>query len=289
MLTLYSFLQNVFLFVKTVAVKVTKRTYRSAAVFVSAASVITVVALTSSGFGSGGKNMLVAFAETNSGEPENTEEEEPEETELLTEAKIQVDLTDSRRQGQQFVGQMLTQDVQRQEESRIAAQAEIEEVKKQILMEAETARKKAEEEAKRAAAVVAYSDEDYQVLLRIVQAEAGICDDKGKILVANVIINRVKNSEFPNTIKSVVYEKSQFSPVSNGSINTVKVTRQTIDCVDRALQGEDYSQGALYFMYRGGSRSGAIRWFDRHLTFLFSHKIVNEPGLEFIKVPGSFL
>ena len=255
MLTLYSFLQNVFLFVKTVAVKVTKRTYRSAAVFVSAASVITVVALTSSGFGSGGKNMLVAFAETNSGEPENTEEEEPEETELLTEAKIQVDLTDSRRQGQRFVGQMLTQDVQRQEESRIAAQAEIEEVKKQILMEAETARKKAEEEAKRAAAVVAYSDEDYQVLLRIVQAEAGICDDKGKILVANVIINRVKNSEFPNTIKSVVYEKSQFSPVSNGSINTVKVTRQTIDCVDRALQGEDYSQGALYFMYRGGSRS----------------------------------
>ena len=147
MLTLYSFLQNVFLFVKTVAVKVTKRTYRSAAVFVSAASVITVVALTSSGFGSGGKNMLVAFAETNSGEPENTEEEEPEETELLTEAKIQVDLTDSRRQGQRFVGQMLTQDVQRQEESRIAAQAEIEEVKKQILMEAETARKKAEEEA----------------------------------------------------------------------------------------------------------------------------------------------
>lgn len=272
MLTLYSFLQNVFLFVKTVAVKVTKRTYRSAAVFVSAASVITVVALTSSGFGSGGKNMLVSFAETNSGEPENTEEEEPEETELLTEAKIQVDLTDSRRQGQRFVGQMLTQDVQRQEESRIAAQAEIEEVKKQILMEAETARKKAEEEAKRAAAVVAYSDEDYQVLLRIVQAEAGICDDKGKILVANVIINRVKNSEFPNTIKSVVYEKSQFSPVSNGSINTVKVTRQTIDCVDRALQGEDYSQGALYFMYRGGSRSGAIRWFDRHLTFLFSHE-----------------
>jgi len=269
MLTLYSFLQNVFLFVKTAAVKVTKRTYRSAAVFVSAASVITVVALTSSGFGSGGKNMLVAFAETNSGEPENTEEEE---TELLTEAKIQVDLTDSRRQGQMLVGQMLTQDVQRQEESRIAAQAEIEEVKKQILMEAETARKKAEEEAKRAAAVVAYSDEDYQVLLRIVQAEAGICDDKGKILVANVIINRVKNSEFPDTIKSVVYEKSQFSPVSNGSINTVKVTRQTIDCVDRALQGEDYSQGALYFMYRGGSRSGAIRWFDRHLTFLFSHE-----------------
>ena len=278
MLTLYSFLQNVYLFVKTTAVKLTKRIYRHCAVFVSAISVVTVVALTSSGFGSGGKNMLVAFAETKSEETDQTEEE-PEEIELLTEAKIQIDLTDSRRQGQVLVGQTLTQDVQKQEESRIAAQAEIEKVKKQILMEAETARKKAEEEARRAeeeakkaAAVVSYSEEDYQVLLRIVQAEAGICDDRGKILVANVIINRVKNKEFPNTIKSVVYQKSQFSPVSNGSINHVKVTRQTIDCVDRALRGEDYSQGALYFMYRGGSRSGAIRWFDRHLTFLFSHE-----------------
>ena len=91
-------------------------------------------------------------------------------------------------------------------------------------------------------------------------------------MVANVILNRVESGSFPNTITKVVYQKHQFSPVSNGSINTVKVTRQTIDCVDRALQGEDYSQGALYFMYRGGSRSGAIRWFDRHLTFLFSHE-----------------
>ena len=72
MLTLYSFLQNVFLFVKTVAVKVTKRTYRSAAVFVSAASVITVVALTSRGVGSGGENRLGACAAPNAGEPDNT-------------------------------------------------------------------------------------------------------------------------------------------------------------------------------------------------------------------------
>jgi len=89
--------------------------------------------------------------------------------------------------------------------------------------------------------------------------------------VANVIINRVKSGEFPDTVKGVVYEPSQFSPVSNGSINSVKVTDDTKQCVDRALAGEDYSNGALYFMNRGGSRRGAISWFDSHLTYLFQH------------------
>lgn len=279
MLTIHSFLQNVFHFVKNLAVRVTKKLYRSAAVLSTGFAVLTVVALTSSGFGGGGRNALVAFAETKAVTAEEPEEKS-EETELITEAKIQVNLTDSRRQGQLVVGELLAKEVQKREKNQLTAQAEIEKVKKEILMETEAkakaeaeqeARRK-EEEARKAAAVVNYSDQDYQVLLRIVQAEAGICDTKGKILVANVILNRVKHKEFPNNITDVVYQKSQFSPVSNGSINSAKVTSQTVDCVNRALQGEDYSQGALYFMYRGGSRSHAVSWFDGRLTFLFQHE-----------------
>ena len=41
------------------------------------------------------------------------------------------------------------------------------------------------------------SDEDYKNLLKIVEAEAGGEDVKGKILVANVIFNRVKIRSFP--------------------------------------------------------------------------------------------
>ena len=88
--------------------------------------------------------------------------------------------------------------------------------------------------------------------------------------MADVIINRVLSKEFPNSVKAVVYEPSQFQPVSNGAINSVKVTAETIECVDRALDGEDYSNGALYFMNRRGSGSAAA-WFDRRLTYLFAH------------------
>lgn len=125
---------------------------------------------------------------------------------------------------------------------------------------------------------MAISADDYQVLLKIVQAEAGICDEKGRILVANVVLNRVKSSQFPDSVRNVVYAQSQFSPVSNGSINSVKITDTTKQCVDRALAGEDYSQGALYFMNRRGARGGAVSWFDSHLTYLFSHD-----GHEFFK------
>lgn len=90
--------------------------------------------------------------------------------------------------------------------------------------------------------------------------------------MANVVLNRVKSQEFPDSVRSVVYEPSQFSPVSDGSINSVKVTEETKECVNRALEGEDYSDGALYFMNRRGSRSRAVSWFDSHLTYLFRHQ-----------------
>lgn len=185
-------------------------------------------------------------------------------------ARLNVAAADAQnlRDGNMLAGGLLQQSVQRQMEKEEMLRLRTEENKKLL-----------EEQTKRdARAAINCSDEDYNTLLRIVQAEAGVCDEKGKILVANVIINRVRSPRFPNTIRGVVYQANQFSPVSNGSINRVRVTQETIDCVDRALAGEDYSQGALFFMNRGRSRSGAVGWFDRSLTYLFSHD-----GHEFFK------
>ncbi|MCD8083481.1 MAG: cell wall hydrolase, partial [Clostridiales bacterium] len=135
-----------------------------------------------------------------------------------------------------------------------------------------------EEESRRAEAVVCYSDQDYEVLTRIVQSEAGVCSMKGKILVANVVINRVRDEEFPDDITEVVYQRNQFSPVGNGAINRCSVSEETREAVDRALSGEDYSDGALYFMNRRASQSGNVRWFDGSLTYLFQYE-----GHEFFK------
>ena len=270
MLTLHSFLRSVVLFVKSLTVKVTKQMYRSSSVVMAGMMVVAIIAFSANGFGGGGRNALAAPM-TEESDAIDKAEEENEGSGLVTEAKVQFGHLNTDSEGQHLAGALLEADVREKQRKQAAAQTQIETLQKQILKERqeEEARKKAEEE-RRAARRIKYTDEDYQVLLRIVQAEAGICDPKGKILVADVIINRVLSGKFPDSVKAVVYQPSQSQPVSNGTINTVKVTAETIECVDRALAGEDYSNGALYFMNRRASGSAAS-WFDRRLTYLFAH------------------
>ena len=270
MLTLHSFLRSVVLFVKSLTVKVTKQMYRSSSVVMAGMMVVAIIAFSANGFGGGGRNALAAPM-TEESDAIDKAEEENEGSGLVTEAKVQFGHLNTDSEGQHLAGALLEQDVREKQRREAAAQTEIEALQKQILKEKEEeeARRKAEEE-RRAARRIRISDEDYQILLRIVQAEAGICDDKGKILVADVIINRVLSKRFPNTVKGVVYQRNQFQPVSNGRINTVKVTPDTIRCVDRALDGEDYSNGAIYFMNRRASGKQAS-WFDSSLTYLFAH------------------
>lgn len=270
MLTLHSFLRSVVLFVKSLTVKVTKQMYRSSSVVMAGMMVVAIIAFSANGFGGGGRNALAAPM-TEESDAIDKAEEENEGSGLVTEAKVQFGHLNTDSEGQHLAGALLEADVREKQRKQAAAQTQIETLQKQILKarQEEEARKKAEEE-RRAARRIKYTDEDYQVLLRIVQAEAGICDPKGKILVADVIINRVLSGKFPDSVKAVVYQPSQFQPVSNGTINTVKVTAETIECVDRALAGEDYSNGALYFMNRRASGSAAS-WFDRRLTYLFAH------------------
>lgn len=110
-----------------------------------------------------------------------------------------------------------------------------------------------------------------KILWRIVEAEAGDQNVRGRRLVANVIINRVKSKEFPNTVKKVVFAPRQFSPIRNGSYYRVKVSKKTKRAVAQALRGIDDSQGALYFMWRAGADASNARWFDSALKKLFTY------------------
>ena len=95
---------------------------------------------------------------------------------------------------------------------------------------------------------------DLEVLLRIVEAEAGCEDEDGKLLVANVILNRLNSEKFPDSITEIVFQRengvSQFSPIADGSYYKVSVSEETAEAVGRALAGEDISRGALYFAAR---------------------------------------
>ena len=111
---------------------------------------------------------------------------------------------------------------------------------------------------------------EYDNLLHLVEAEAGGEDLIGKMLVANVVLNRVRDKHFPNTINEVIFQSSngvaQFSPISDGRFYTIRVSNETIEAVNRVLQGEDNSQGALYFAARKLASEENMRWFDEKLN-----------------------
>lgn len=126
------------------------------------------------------------------------------------------------------------------------------------------------------------SEAEYNLLLRLVEAEAGGEDMEGKILVANVVFNRVASVKFPNTVTEVILQRdgkgAQFSPVSDGRINSVNVSEETQNAVEHVIYGEDLSQGALYFVARASADEDKLKWFDTCLTPVLTHG-----GHEFFK------
>lgn len=66
-----------------------------------------------------------------------------------------------------------------------------------------------------------YTEEDLDLLARIINAEAGCTwiPDWVQRMVGSVVLNRVNSVHFPNTIREVIYQPGQYGPVYNGSIN----------------------------------------------------------------------
>lgn len=63
-----------------------------------------------------------------------------------------------------------------------------------------------------------YNKADLRLMASIINCEAGGESYQGKVAVGIVVMNRVKSKAFPNTIRKVIYERGQFSPVRNGML-----------------------------------------------------------------------
>lgn len=112
------------------------------------------------------------------------------------------------------------------------------------------------------------ADEVYW-LSRIINAEAEGEPMEGKILVGNVILNRVRSGEFPDSIYDVIFDRKyavQFTPTANGRIwnepNADSVTAAKI-CLDAYYISRD----ALYFL---NPRIATNFWIPANRQFLLS-------------------
>lgn len=116
------------------------------------------------------------------------------------------------------------------------------------------------------------SDEEIEILERIVQAEAGGSGYDGMLAVANVVLNRVKSERFPNSVTEVVFAHRQFTPISDGRYYTIRVTDIAKQVVEDALNGARLlGEDALYFCTPTASGKG---WFEtalRKIDYIAPH------------------
>jgi len=105
-------------------------------------------------------------------------------------------------------------------------------------------------------------------------------DEKGQILVVNVINNRVAARSFPNNIHDVIFAPGAFTPATRADFHDAQPNARTINAVQRALNGEDFSQGATFFhsisVLEREAAAGRMVWHERavadgRLIALFDH------------------
>lgn len=94
--------------------------------------------------------------------------------------------------------------------------------------------------------VISYTPEEFELLARVINAEAYNQPFDGQVAVGAVIINRVLNEQFPDTIYDVIHQPGQFGVIANGQVNRT-VSERAYAAAMEALLGVDPTGGAFYF------------------------------------------
>ena len=117
--------------------------------------------------------------------------------------------------------------------------------------------------------VAMYDDNAVYWLSRIISAESRGESLEGQIAVGNVVLNRVENSAFPDTIYGVIFDNrwgGQFEPVRNGTIYQ-EPTEQSVIAAKLCLEGASVAGNSLYFL--DPKKAGNL-WTVYYRTYLMS-------------------
>ncbi len=247
-----------------------KKAYTSGLVIVTGCMVLAVLYMGVNGFAGTEANAVAALGRNVEEETSVSDNKSVEEDDGIAELELEISQYKA-YMAEAIISQQTGEEIKTEEPIPMKAPEE-----ERVM---HTASFKAEEQASK---LVSLSAKDYEALTRIVEAEATNEDMKGKILIVNVVMNRVESSRFPNNIYDVVHQningRVQFSPISDGRYYKLSVTSSTQKAVEEAFNSEDYSKGALYFVARSFASSKAVSWFDNNLT-----KVTQHGGHEFFK------
>lgn len=115
-----------------------------------------------------------------------------------------------------------------------------------------------------------YNSADYQLLARIISAEARGEPYIGQVAVGAVVLNRIEHPSFPDTLAGVVYQKGAFSCLDDGQFNE-PISDSAYAAARDALNGMDPSDGAIYY-FNPNTATNKWIWSRPHIVTIGSHR-----------------
>lgn len=114
------------------------------------------------------------------------------------------------------------------------------------------------------------SSNDLNLLTRVIYGEARGEPYAGQVAVGAVVLNRVRNSNFPNTVAGVIYQKGAFNVVDDGQINLTPNSTAKKAAQD-ALNGWDPTYGCIYY-FNPATATNKWIWSRPYVTTIGKHR-----------------
>ena len=113
---------------------------------------------------------------------------------------------------------------------------------------------------------------DVQLMARAINGEARGEPYEGQVAVGAVILNRVKDSRFPNSISGVIYQSGAFTAVADGQINAPIDEGATVyKAAQDALNGWDPTGGCVYY-FNPDTATNSWIWSRPHVITIGKHR-----------------
>ncbi len=113
---------------------------------------------------------------------------------------------------------------------------------------------------------------DLQLMARAINGEARGEPYEGQVAVGAVILNRVKDSRFPNSISGVIYQSGAFTAVADGQINSPIDEGSTVyKAAQDAMNGWDPTGGCVYY-FNPDTATNSWIWSRPHVKTIGKHR-----------------
>lgn len=102
---------------------------------------------------------------------------------------------------------------------------------------------------------------DLELFAALIECEAGSRDYEGMLAVASVVVNRMKHSNYPNTLRGVIFQSGQFPPAHNGKVDRVLkrgIKNSCLQAAQDALNGKNNVGDCLSFRSASSGHVGTI-------------------------------